>query len=122
MTYCTDLDYDERPTYNKFMIVWHMFGIEAVVDLDRVEQDFVAAKLQGNPLIKSSGYLIDFYLLRARVNTERNYEIWGVNLPTGTTTDDVFNWFDADNQAFVNLIRRLGVCILPKHGQEPVIR
>ena len=113
---------DDEETYNNFMIVWHMFGVEAVVDLDLIEQNYVAAKLREDPLTKSSGYIINFYLTRARVNTERNYEIWCIKLPTGITHEDVFKWFDHDTQAIVDLIRGRGICLLEKIGKDPVIR
>jgi len=112
---------EEETTYNKFLIVWHIHGVEAVIDLDNINQAYIASTLKDEPGSTASHY-INYYLMRARFNAHRNYEIWGINLPTGTTEDDVFNWFDHNTQAIVDLIRSHGVCMLPKLGMDPVIR
>jgi hypothetical protein len=46
--------------------------------------------------------------LRARFNTQRNYEIYLITAVPGIDVDDIRSMFEADPQAAAETIRRIG--------------
>ena len=112
---------DDTQQYDKFLLVWDMYGLEAAVNMDEIFEAEVEAKLKEEQSGEKIGQLINYFLLRARFNTQRNYEIYAVNLPSGTTKDEVFGWFNGNEQSMAELIRIKGVPILKHHGSVPII-
>jgi hypothetical protein len=116
-----DLD---RPLkgYNYYIVMWHMYGLESVVDIGRIYKDAEAQEAQAVWDILSSkpkqrhtsiptalGGIITPLLMRARYNGQRQYEIYSVRTKSDITSDDLAQMFDADPQSAAESIRRSGV-------------
>jgi hypothetical protein len=50
-------------------------------------------------------------LLRARVNSQRHYEVYTCEAVDGITAEDIRDMFDASPQSAADTIRRLGHCL-----------
>lgn len=108
---------------DRFLIVWDMYGLERAVNMDEIHLSQTEAILKG----EHSGYpnlngIINFHQLRARLNSHRNYEIYAIGMPSGTTVDDIVEMFKRSPQTIADLIRENG---LKLHGNrnntKPVI-
>ena len=115
---------DKAEKYNKFLIIWDMYGLEAALNLDNMIQKKIEATLkEENISILESDpvWALNFYTMRARFNSHRNYEIYSINLPNGITSDDVIKMFENNPQHMAELIREKGVKFYGVDGQKPVI-
>jgi len=112
---------DDEQKYDKFLLVWDMLGLEAAINLDEIVEADVQTRLQDGKYVDGVSRAINFAQLRARFNTQRNYEIYAINLPQGTTSDDVHSWFEGNAQVMADLVRAKGVPLLKRSGVKPVI-
>jgi len=93
------------PKDNIFAIMWDCNGLEAVQAVpDPAQATF--AVLQGQEPPRTPN--INMWLLRARFNTQRNYEIYIVHATPEITREDIVSMFEADPQTAADTIRRLG--------------
>jgi len=102
-------------TTNAFLLIWNQYGLEGAAPISQYEQidkDNLVRILKGekaepNPL---SGMLRS-WILRSRMNPQRNYEVWAIDVDDPTVTEqDWYTWFDENPQNFADLIRSKGVC------------
>jgi len=88
-----------------FAIMWDCYGLEAVVRLpDPADTTFALLKGVEPPKMPN----LNHWELRARFNTQRNYEIYIVTATPGITEDDIAGMFTADPQSAADTIRRIG--------------
>lgn len=114
----------KKETYTKFLIVWNMLGVEAVLNLNDIAEKRVEAVLKEeftNQIDINPDHALDYFLLRARFNQHRNYEIYGINISDSITAKDIIEMFDNDPQHTAELIREKGVKFYGATGQNPVI-
>jgi len=64
------------------------------------------AALKGKPLERP--FNLNLMLMRARVNSQRNYEIYSMTVENGISEEDVIDWFKSNPQNAVDLIRSRG--------------
>ena len=106
----------------RFLLVWDMYGLETAVNLDGCMSKRVqAALLEEKHDLVHPGQLIEKSLLRARFNTHRNYEVYAIMLPRGTTEEEVVGWFDKNPQGLADIVRKKGVNLHGDQGVKPVI-
>ena len=92
---------------HQFIVMWDCNGLECVADYTQYSQDEVWAKLKGEPGLRMFPN-IEHLKLRARYNSQRNYEIYAVTAVEGITEQDIRDMFEADPQGAADTIRRLG--------------
>lgn len=99
-------------TANAFIFAWNMNGIESVVPITQYEDwdkvnllNMIAGKkVSTNPL----DTIVRNILLRARVNSQRHYEVYAVEC--SIDLDEKFWWaqWDQDPQSTAELVRERG--------------
>lgn len=99
-------------TTNAFIFAWNMNGIESVVPITQYEEwdktnllDMIAGKkVNANPL----DTIVRNILLRARVNSQRHYEVYAVEC--SIDLDEKFWWtqWEQDPQSTAELVRERG--------------
>jgi hypothetical protein len=98
-----------------FIAVWDMLGLESIFDvdeakkiLDEYEKRKCLAILKGTPLNEPNPNPIplQLILLRARFNSQRNYEIY--EFTSELDISEVKKLFENDPQTIVNWIRKNG--------------
>ena len=88
-----------------FAIMWCCNGLEAVVRLpDPADRTFALLKGVEPPKMPN----INMWELRARYNSQRNYEIYIITAQAGISEDDIRDMFEADPQSAADTIRRIG--------------
>jgi hypothetical protein len=91
--------------HNIFAVMWDCNGLEAVEQVpDPALTTF--AVLQGTQPPQMPN--LNSWSLRARFNTQRNYEIYIVHATPEITREDIREMFEADPQTAADTIRRLG--------------
>ena len=91
--------------HNIFAVMWDCNGLEAVEQVpDPALTTF--AVLQGTQPPQMPN--LNSWRLRARFNTQRNYEIYIVHATPEITREDIREMFEADPQTAADTIRRLG--------------
>lgn len=104
-------DNEEQGKVNFFLVCWCQEGLECVlpfIDPD-VERTFIALGGKANP--NSAIKCINMLMLRAKVNTQRHYEIYSVTAVDGIDENDIREMFENAPQEAADTIRRIGTMI-----------
>jgi hypothetical protein len=91
--------------------MWCNEGLECCIDITADEQKRMWQKLKGEPVSEKAIPNLNHIMLRARVNSQRHYEIYSVEATDGITAEDICEMFEADPQGAADTIRRLGHCM-----------
>lgn len=102
---------------NHFIAMWDHLGLECIFDakaafheLENWEKLKVISILkEERQPIKPQGIPLQMMILRARMNSQRNYEIY--EFITGMEMDEVKQLFKTSPQIIVDSIRNVGHCI-----------
>lgn len=108
--------------HNVFLLSWDMTGLESVIDLTSIEklhdqeEKLRLVKILSDPEAKDPGnqsgsvinQIVQSVLLRARVNSQRHYEVYTIQTTEGITEEDLRSMFDNDPQNAADLIRERG--------------
>jgi hypothetical protein len=101
--------------------MWDIYGLEFCQDVTKVEKRNMMKALKNEQLERP--FNLNALLLRARFNTQRNYEIYTMTVEQGITEEDVIEWFNSDPQNAVDQIRARGRRLYGEPARvEPVIK
>jgi hypothetical protein len=92
---------------NIFLLSWDIHGIEAVINISEIEKDATWALLQDKPGPRLNG-IVNSVMMRARMNSQRHYEVYSVTMSEDITEQDVRDMFEANPQGMADLIRERG--------------
>ena len=92
---------------HQFLVMWDCNGLECVADFTEYSQAQVWAGLKGEAGPRMFPNL-EHLKLRARYNSQRNYEIYAITAVDGITEQDIRDMFEANPQGAADTIRRLG--------------
>ena len=92
---------------HQFLVMWDCNGLECVADYTEYSQAQVWAGLKGEAGPRMFPNL-EHLKLRARMNSQRNYEIYAITAVDGITEQDIREMFEANPQGAADTIRRLG--------------
>lgn len=96
---------EQDPRHGIFAVMWDCYGLEAVARVPNpADTTFALLKGVEPPAMPN----INMWSLRARLNTQRNYEIYIISAQPGIDEDDIRSMFEADPQTAADTIRRLG--------------
>ena len=102
---------------NHYVVMWDRLGLECVFDcnsafheIENCEKIKIVRiiKEQSHPE-KPRGIPLQMMILRAKMNSHRNYEIY--EFVTSMEMSDVKDMFSEDPQTIVDAIREVGYCI-----------
>jgi predicted RNA-binding protein (virulence factor B family) len=96
---------------HQFLIMWDQLGLECCIDVTADQQRRMWQKLKGEQVSETAIPNYQHLLLRARVNSQRHYEIYSVEATDGITAEDIREMFEASPQSAADTIRRLGHCL-----------
>ena len=99
---------------NHFIAMWDMYGLEALLDVGAIKQEHEEwEKKQVIAILKEDNFRdiepklpLQFMILRARFNSQRQYEIYEFN--SELSYDDVKQLFKTNPQLIVDTIRNIG--------------
>lgn len=110
------MDNDQAQSH-EFLAVWDQLGLEYLEDLTPSEQNRIMSVLRDEPIKHSNP--LHYFLLRARFNTHRHYEIY--RFESEFSEDEIRELFANDPQSIVDAIRRVGVCLYSDRAREDQI-
>ena len=102
---------DEDLAYPRFLICWSNEGLESVVDLTFLSKTYVWDSLQSKtayPMYKKVNVIVGGWMLRARYNPQRRYEIYAFNAEEEVSEEEVVEAFKDDPQSMADTIRKIG--------------
>ena len=98
---------------NRFLAMWDCNGLECLIDITDLEGDAMMAGLKGESY--KVPFNLSMMLLRARVNSQRVYEIYSFTTDSTLGYDEVKDLFETDPQTIVNAIRKQGHMIFSNY-------
>lgn len=113
-------------TTRQFLLMWDCYGLETVADYTEYSQAKMWQTLQGvkddphDAFNAPSFPSLNALMMRARYNSQRNYEIYAVEAQEGITREDLIQMFEDSPQHAAELIRERGYCIF--NGRETTQR
>jgi hypothetical protein len=107
---------------NIFLVSWDMTGLETVIDLSEVEARRKQADKErvwntlaspdlvdpGNPIERQISSTVNAILMRARINSQRHYEVYTIHTDSSVAEKDVWTMFADNPQGAADLIRDRG--------------
>lgn len=100
---------------NKFLASWCNTGLECLYDLTKWEQDTMWSTLTEGT--RPNAPKLNMLILRARVNSQRQYEIY-IFETCGLTEADVLDTFEKSPQFMADFIRKNGSKIYSDYHPE----
>jgi len=96
---------------HQFLIMWCNEGLECCIDVTEDQQRRMWQQLKGEPVSDSKIPNLNHIILRAKINSQRHYEIYTCEAVDGITALDIREMFEASPQSAADTIRRLGHCL-----------
>lgn len=111
-----------KSKHNLFLLSWDMTGLETVLDLttlDKLHEDAEKKRMwailsdpelrdPGNQTGSMMSQIVQNILLRARVNSQRHYEVYTIQTSPSITEKDMWELFNGNPQVAADLIRENG--------------
>lgn len=88
----------------RYIVMWDCYGLESLINVTLNEQENILAVLREEPVKYSNP--LHHMLIRARVNYQRNYEIY--TFDSELLDDELRDLFSDDTQSIVDSIREVG--------------
>lgn len=102
-----------------YIVMWDMTGLEAIINANDLDSEDTFRKLKGEKA-NALGQTLHMIILRARMNSQRHYEIYSINVDEAISEDDLRASFDENPQAMADLIRKRGIKIYSDRIKEKV--
>jgi len=111
-----------KKKHNVFLLSWDMTGLETVLDLTTLErlrneeEKIRMMQILSDPEARDPGdqtgaalnRAVQGILLRARVNSQRHYEVYTIQTDASVNERDMWELFNSDPQHAAELIRERG--------------
>lgn len=92
-----------------FLFAFGNEGFESIVDLTRIDEEFLMAKMVDIDRVPTSvSSIIHMLKMSAQFNGQRQVEIWMLNVDDGITEEHLREWADDDPQGLADIIRERG--------------
>lgn len=99
---------DDVPDNNVFLLSWDMNGLESCIDLTEFEKEHMWSTLKGETAASKINFTVNAIMLRARMNPQRHYEVYTVQVTDSIDKADMCRMFDENPQAMADLVRKRG--------------
>ena len=124
----------KKPT-RLFLLSWDMYGLESLVDLTTLEnlrvqeEQMRMLKILSDPEARDPGdqtgaalnRAVQGILLRARVNSQRHYEVYTIQVDPSIQERDLWDMFNNNPQLAAELIRERGNKLFSSRMQQDKI-
>lgn len=97
---------DEELRMRAFAVMWDCNGLESIGEI--VDPALKTWAILGNKPVPRDNFNIEHWKLRARVNSQRHYEIYAIGVDGSITKEDLVEMFKTDPQYAADLIRARG--------------
>jgi predicted HTH domain antitoxin len=105
---------------SKFLAMWDCNGLECLFDITDIEGDAMIAGLKNEKF--KTPFNISMMMMRARLNSQRSYEIYTFEVQGEISKDEMIELFEDSPQYFAELIREKGNKLYSDYsGKQKVI-
>jgi hypothetical protein len=113
-------------TTNAYLVYWCEEGLESVIPITEYEhydRDNTFRVLNNQePMRNPLNQLIQNMLLRARVNSQRHYELYAVDCDASVSEADIEQMFEDDPQSAADLFRSRGHRLYSDRAEKNRVR
>jgi hypothetical protein len=99
-------------TTNAYLVYWCEEGLESVIPITEYEhwdqENTFRVLNDQETLTNPLNRMIQSMLLRARVNSQRHYELYAVDCEDSIAAEDIVQMFETSPQTAADTFRRLG--------------
>ena len=106
---------------NVFVFSFSREGFECIVNLTKIDEDFIMAKMAGSSMPQSVSSILNMLTIRARANEHRGMEIWLLKLSEDFTEEELLAMADENPQAAADLARQGEALFDPRKKERDVI-
>lgn len=107
----------QNQSVDVYAIMWDCNGLESLTNLSSISRNKTWAALKGEQY-DGRHVNINHWVLRARYNSQRHYEIYYLSVDKSITQDELVEWFNTDPQTAVDIIRERGTQIYSDRMME----
>ena len=94
---------------DQYLVMWCNEGLEGLVNITDLESNDLLTMIKtGQRVTSKVSHYVTMMSMRARANSQRHYEIYGLTVAEGITEQDIRGMFDDDPQTAADTIRRIG--------------
>lgn len=108
------------------IISWDQLGVECVFNASEQDRQMTFEILAGTYDERSPRHspqsLLNLFLLRARINNHRHYEVYAIEVEEGISADDIKQMFEDSPQSSADLIRSRGRKLYSNRQSETDIK
>jgi len=90
----------------QYLAMWDMYGLECLIDTGELHKQYMWSVLTEKP--KPNVPNLQMMILRAKMNSQRCYEIYSFNADDDLTEESIKNAFEIAPQGIVDFIRTHG--------------
>jgi hypothetical protein len=123
---------DNDDNVNTFLVSWDMYGVEMCKDITELLEQANLSEREGiferiknpeeeppNEPLRLINRYVTMSSLRARMNPQRNYEVYVVKTSPEITEADMNRYFADDPQGAADMIRDRGTQLMSHRDNEP---
>jgi hypothetical protein len=101
--------FDQEDT-RLMIVMWDQYGLESVIDVTQEQKNRLFDMITGKDQTFEQwlNQTVHYCIMRATVNSQRNYEIYSVKVDTHMDGSYMTKLFEENPQMIVNLIRKRG--------------
>ena len=114
----------DQVSNNRYLIAWNSEGeLECLLEINAMAHQDTIERLAGQRRGRSQvDQTISMMIMRARVNAQRDIEVYLIETDSDISTSDMEEWFNSDPQGLVNLVRERGTHLYGKPARPKNIR
>ena len=112
----------DKELTNLYILSWDQNGLEACINITKMEQEQMWARLQDKPHRSEINQIVQHLMLRARANSQRHYEIYTIQVDTSISEEDIREMFESTPQSAAELIRGRGNCVFSDRVNKQQVR
>jgi hypothetical protein len=107
----------------QWVVLFDNEGLDTLVPWSELVEETVMSKLSGEPRVgPNPQHIVSNTMMRARLNTQRNTEVWAYNTSDDIDVDTMREVWDSSPQYMADLVRSKGTNLFGKdHSKKPKI-
>lgn len=109
-------------TNNAFLFMWCNEGLESIIPITEYEHEAVLNAIRIGSTVTKLNEIIWSMQLRARFNSQRQYEIYAMECDDELSEDDLRQCFDDDPQGIVDVIRERGLKLYSDYSGKKKVK
>jgi hypothetical protein len=104
----------------QWVVLFDNEGLDTLIPWSELQEETVMSVLSGKPRVgPNPQHVVSNTLMRARLNTHRNTEVWAYNTSNDIDVDEMRHVWDESPQYMADLVRAKGENLFGKKSSKP---